>query len=222
MDFSRTKISFACPLADYSKVRALISRWRRNNPRFVPRIERGAYLNVGCGPNIAKGFVNIDYNWQPGVDLVCDITRTFPFGSGEVGGIYSEHCLEHLTLDGGKLFLAECVLMLMPGGWLRLIVPDLEMYARTYVQWLDGQSPTLPNEYYVNATGVNRPVALINELFYGPDHRFMYDFATLKELLTGLGLGSVAKCTINQGTDPRLLIDDVGHVSESLYVEARK
>ena len=46
MDFSRTKVDLSRPLSSYSKVRALISRWRRNNPRFVPKVERGAYLNV--------------------------------------------------------------------------------------------------------------------------------------------------------------------------------
>lgn len=222
VDFSRTKISLSRPLSDYSKMRALISWGRRNNPMFVPRVERGLYLNVGCGPNIAKGFVNIDYNWRPGVDLVWDITRPLPFPTGEVGGIYSEHCLEHLTLDGGKAFLAECARLLMPGASLRLIVPDLEMYARAYVEGLDGRSPVLPNEHYVNSTGVNRPVALINELFFGPDHRFIYDFATLRELLSQLGFSEITRCSINQGADPRLQIDDIGHVSESLYLEARR
>lgn len=222
LDFSNTKLSFSRPISDYSKVRTLISKFRRNNPMFVPRVERGAYLNVGCGPNIASGYVNIDYNWQPGVDLVCDITRPLPFGTGEVGGIFSEHCIEHLTLDNGRKFLAECHRVLMPDAWVRLIVPDLEMYARAYVEWLDRGSATLPNEYYVNGTGINRPVALINELFYGPSHRFHYDFATLREVLEGLGFRQVGKRSIREGADPRLLIDDAGHVSESLYVEARK
>lgn len=222
MDFSNTRIDFSRPISSYSKVRALISKVRRNNPMFFPRIECGAYLNVGCGPNIASGYVNIDYNWHPGVDLVCDITRPLPCGSGEVSGIFSEHCLEHLTLDGGRSFLAECHRVLMPDAWLRLIVPDLEMYARTYVEWLDRGSAALPNEHFVNGTGVNRPVALINELFYGPDHRFIYDFAALRELLTELGFRQVARRSINEGADPRLLIDDAGHVSESLYVEGCK
>ena len=222
MDFSKSSFSWGRPLTDYSKVQWLLSQVRRNNRYFVPRIEPGAYLNVGCGPNIRSGYVNVDYNWRPGVDLCVDITKPFPIGDGMVGGIYMEHCLEHLPLAGARAFFKDCLRMMRPGAVIRLIVPDLELYARTYVDSLDGKSPVFPNEYYTNTLNVNQPVALINELFYGPDHRFNYDYRTLAEVLQQSGFVEPAKLSINQGQDPKLLIDDRSHVSESLYVEARK
>ncbi|MBS0517124.1 MAG: methyltransferase domain-containing protein [Proteobacteria bacterium] len=209
-------------MTDYSKVQAWVGNLRRNNPIFTPKIEAGSYLNVGCGPNIREDFVNIDYLWRPGVDLCCDITKPIPIGDGQVGGVYTEHCLEHIPLDGTRLFLSECLRMLMPGGTIRIVVPDLEMYARAYVRTLDGQPAVLPNDYFVNATGVNKPVALINEVFYGPSHRFMYDFRTLAEVLEQAGFTKAVKLSLNEGSDPRLLIDVPERVSESLYVEARK
>lgn len=222
MDFSRTRFSFTRPLSDYSKVRALVGRMRRNNPMFFPKPADGAYLNVGCGNNHPKGFVNIDFNWQPGVDLCFDIARPLPFADGSIGGVYSEHCLEHLPLSVIRGFLKDCRRLMKPGATIRIVVPDLELYARTYVDWLDGKKPVLPNEYFVNHTGVNMPVALINELFYGPDHRFVCDYGTFAELLTQAGFVSPARCALNRGGDPRLLIDDVSHRSESVYLEARQ
>lgn len=222
MIFAKSTLSRTRPLTDYSKVQWLVGYVRRNNSFFAPKVEPGAYLNIGCGRNIRKGFVNVDYNWRRGVDLCIDITRPFPIDAGIVEGVYAEHCLEHLPLAGARTFLKECLRMMRSGAVIRLIVPDLELYARTYVDSLDGKNPTFPNEYYTNTVGVNQPVALINELFYGPDHRFNYDFRTLAEVLAQSGFVQPTRVSINQGGDPKLLIDDPGHVSESLYVEARK
>jgi methyltransferase family protein len=219
---SGTRFSFDRKLTDYSKVQWLISSVLRWTGLFRPEVAAGAYLNVGCGPNIRQGFVNIDYNWKPGVDICCDIGAGLPVRAGGAGGIFTEHCLEHLSLDVARKFLTECHRVLAPGGMIRIIVPDLEMYGRAYVEALDGKSPTLPNEYFVNHMAINRPVALINELFYGPTHRFMYDFATLAEVLREAGFGEITKCSFGQGVDEKLLIDDKGHISESLYAEARK
>jgi len=156
------------------------------------------------------------------VDVCCDISARLPVPAARVAGIFTEHCLEHLSLEQGRAFLADCHRVMRPGAFLRIVIPDLEMYARAYVAALDGSDVVQPNEYYVNNTGINLPVALINELFYGPTHRFMYDFATLAEVLRDSGFREITKCAIGAGSDPRLLIDDPGHRSESMYVDARK
>ncbi len=222
LDFKNTRFSFDRRPASYSKVRGLIGWFRRNNRWFYPSVEPGAYFNVGCGPNVRPGFVNVDRSWWPGVDICCDIVKGMPVPDGTLGGVYSEHCLEHLSLDAAKAFLADCRRAMAPGASIRLIVPDFEIYARAYVDDLEGKPTRQPNEHFVNRTGVNLPVALINELFYGSGHRFHYDFRALAELLRATGFTAVDKCAFGVGRDPRLLIDDAGRVSESLYVEAVK
>jgi carotenoid cleavage dioxygenase-like enzyme len=79
----------------------------------------------------------------------------------------------------------------------------------------------LPNVHFVNGTGLNAPVAVINELFYGPSHRFIYDYRALSEMLTAIGFADIQRHEYRKGCDDRLLIDQPGHVSESPYVEAR-
>ncbi len=216
------RISVNRKLTDYSKVRWLITRLIRNNRVFNRPARPGSYLNLGCGPNIDKGFINIDATWVPGLDICSDIRRGLPFSDGSIGGIFSEHCLEHLSLDEGRALLRECWRVLAPQSIIRVIVPDLELYARTYVKHLDGCDVALPNEYFTNRTNVALPVALINELFYGSGHRFIYDFQSLSDVLNEVHFSAIEKHTFGTGSDERLLIDSPGRRSESLYVEARK
>ncbi len=221
-DFSKTQISLDRKLSDYSKIRWLMTKLVRNNRLFYPRVQPGAYLHLGSGPNLLEGFLNLDTQWLPGLDLCCDLRRGLPVANGIVGGIYSEHFLEHTSLDAARLILAECHRALMPKSTIRIVVPDLELYARAYVKSLDGLAVPFPNEYFVNKTGINRPVALINELFYGPGHRYIYDFQALLTALSDAGFIAITKCSFRQGSDQRLLVDSAGHASESLYVEATK
>lgn len=54
----------------------------------------------------------------------------FPWESGSMSFIYSEHFFEHLFLDEAISLLAECRRVLMDGGTLRIVVPDADL--RTY------------------------------------------------------------------------------------------
>lgn len=54
-------------------------------------------LNIGCGNDIKKGFINLDFVKQPGVDIVCDINKfPWPFKDNEFDEIYASHVLEHV------------------------------------------------------------------------------------------------------------------------------
>jgi predicted SAM-dependent methyltransferase len=222
LDFSRTRISPNRKLTSYSKLRWAIGGFLRRTRLFAAKVHPGAYVHLGSGPNILKSFVNVDHDWVPGLDICCDITRGIPIADEIVGGIYSEHCLEHLTLEDGRFVLGECHRLLIPKSILRIVVPDLQLYARAYVRYLDGEAVTFPNEHFVNMTGVNRPVALFNELFLGSGHRFIYDYETLSSLLRGAGFSDIRRCAFRTGADARLLVDSAGRESESLYVEAIK
>lgn len=222
MDFSRTRISFDRKLSSYSKVQRAVSRLIRNRRLFHAEVRQGDYINLGCGPNLLKSFVNVDYEWLPGLDICCDITQGIPVGDGIAGGVYSEHCFEHLTLEQCRFVLRECHRVLGPKATLRIVVPDLQVYARAYVGYLDRQAVTFPNEHFVNTTGVCLPVALINELFLNSGHRFIHDQETLSTLLGEAGFLKVRPCAFGMGSDPHLLVDTAGRASESLYIEATK
>ena len=54
-------------------------------------------LNLGCGTDIREGYINLDFDKRPGVDIVCDIEKfPWPFEDNEFDCIYASHLLEHV------------------------------------------------------------------------------------------------------------------------------
>ncbi|MDQ6802345.1 MAG: hypothetical protein M3041_16105, partial [Acidobacteriota bacterium] len=52
-------------------------------------------LQLGSGPQILQGWINIDNVKYPGVDKVLDVTRGLPFR--DVSFVFAEHFIEHLA-----------------------------------------------------------------------------------------------------------------------------
>ena len=77
-------------------------------------------LNVGCGKDIRRGFINIDIVNIPGVDGVCDINDTLPFSNNSFDYIVCHDILEHVYL--GKV-LKELYRVLEDNGIIEIRVP---------------------------------------------------------------------------------------------------
>jgi len=106
------------PLRDYQKIRSLVG-WILRNKFFQgkrPNQAQVAYLQIGCGPQVAPGFINLDYRWVPGVDVVWDLNVPLPFPAQRFQGIFAEHVLEHLDDDTLLKVLKEALRILRPGG----------------------------------------------------------------------------------------------------------
>jgi SAM-dependent methyltransferase len=83
-------------------------------------------INLGCGPMSSAAFINCDRRMSPGLDLCCDVTRGLPFADGSIAAIVAVHLLQDLEWAALLPALTECRRVLQPGGWLRVLVPDLE------------------------------------------------------------------------------------------------
>ena len=54
-------------------------------------------LNIGCGKDIRRGFVNVDYLKSKGVDVVCNLNNyPYPFQNNQFDEILAKDILEHL------------------------------------------------------------------------------------------------------------------------------
>jgi SAM-dependent methyltransferase len=79
-------------------------------------------LNLGCGTDIKKGWVNLDSADLSGVDVVHDInTLPLPFDDGSFDEVLCNDIIEHIA-DYVPL-LKELHRILAPGGMLHIRVP---------------------------------------------------------------------------------------------------
>jgi len=91
-------------------------------------------VNIGCGSNWHPDWVNLDVRPVSPSVRVWDAESGLPFKDGIVDVCYASHVLEHLSPEGARSLLIECLRVLRPGSVIRLAVPDLEMVAREYLR----------------------------------------------------------------------------------------
>jgi len=187
---------------------------RRRARRLAARGGAELRLHLGCGDTYHPGWVNLDlYLRGHRRDLVWDLRRGLPFPDASVACIVSEHLFEHLPLDAGLALARECHRALAVGGVLRIGVPDLERYVRSYA----GGDPLLDE---LRPGRPSRGIAFA-ELFVFYGHRAAYDAETLAVLLRAAGFATVERSAPGQGRiQPSP--DSPRRAAETLYVEAVK
>lgn len=225
MDFSNTRFSFRRPITSYSKVRSIIATIIRNRALHIDwkRVERKEYLDIGCGYNAHDSFINLDYGWHPEVNICWDVTKGLPLRSQSLRGIFTEHCLEHLPFEAAFCVLEECWRVLQPGGSIRIVVPDGELYLASYTLITrDHAEFHLPYFEHDTFKSIYSPIMSINRIFRDDGHLFIYDFDVLQQLLAMIGFTDIMRASFRSGRDPRLLVDTEARAIESLYLEASK
>lgn len=78
-------------------------------------------LNLGCGRNPLPGYVNLDRNPAPGVELLADVETGLPFKGDALDEIMASHVLEHVVFF--ERALSELRRVLRIGGRLVARVP---------------------------------------------------------------------------------------------------
>lgn len=94
-------------------------------------------LNIGAGLSPKEGYVNLDMEGGPGIDVVHDMTVIpWPFPDGHFGGIEASHVLEHIPMEyvpvpgRGKrdaliAVMEEIYRVTAPGGRVYIQVPSV-------------------------------------------------------------------------------------------------
>ncbi len=93
-------------------------------------------LNIGCGSTYHQDWVNIDIKAHSSEVIEYDLSSGLPFESNSVDACYSSHVLEHLRVNEADLFLSEQFRVLKKGGVIRIVVPDLEVICKNYLDSL--------------------------------------------------------------------------------------
>ena len=187
------------------------------------RNERDLYVNVGCGPQVLPGFLNLDLRAAtPGI-VEWDSRRSLPLAGEAARGIRAEQFVEHLeTREELPAFLRDCHRALAPGGVLRVIVPDAKRYLEAYCRGdLSGyRELEVPDPF---PEDLPTRMDVINHVFHQwHEHRWAYDFETLAHRLTAAGFAKIECSRYLHSRDPKLASDRDVHAPYSLYVEAIK
>jgi len=211
--------------ANYFKSTALDVAWHIGNslgstlyPKPPPATSR--LLNLGCGAVKYDGFVNADcYNFfailkgmHKSPDWMLDATRPWHCKDDYWHGIFCEHMLEHLRYADVTLCLKEAYRTLGPGGFLRLVVPDIDVYVRLY------RNEVAPEHAARFPSG---PEA-ISDMTQNWGHVSVWNARLLRQLLEEIGLTEVREVSFGVGSVPLLIQDSPHRAWESCYVEGRK
>jgi predicted SAM-dependent methyltransferase len=94
--------------------------------------------NLGCGGCFHSGWTNFDLVSQSPHVIQHDLRTRLPLSDRSCAVVYHSHVLEHFPRTFAPLFLQECYRVLVPGGLLRVVVPDLETIVRLYLKNLEG------------------------------------------------------------------------------------
>lgn len=151
-----------------------------------------------------------------------DVVRGLPLPEASVEVLYSAHMLEHLDRSGADRFLREAMRVLVPGGLIRLCVPDIKKLCARYAATGDADG-------FLDASMLCAPApasfrARLRHLLVGPrHHQWMYDGQSLQLLLARRGFRDTAILPPGETSiiDPGAL-DLRDKADESVYVEARK
>jgi predicted SAM-dependent methyltransferase len=179
------------------------------------------YLNLGSGPRGLDDvhWVNVDGFADKNVHFLIDISRALPFPDGSFDGAFSEHVLEHFSLEDGIKISREIKRILRPGSVFRVVVPDAEYVVRMYLE-----KPRDLIAYRGSGDAGETAMEIVNTFFRQRyEHQFLYDWTTMEKMLLSAGFDKVSRARFGVPIHLQAIaLDDAKYELESLYVEALK
>lgn len=197
-------------------------------------------LHLGCGTIFLKGWINVGYwdhleqgrlyanpNGVEGAILLNhDLRLGLPAEPNSIEATYHSHMLEHLGYVDGLQFLQRIHDVLRKDGVHRILVPDLEAFAKAYVG-----ADSLLLDKYKNAVLKDQAeiyqtkASIFMGMLHNHDHKWGYDWETLHWALQRLGFRNVVRTLFQESSLPDIKeIEEYSPLRalESLCVECIK
>lgn len=149
-------------------------------------------LCLGSGRAPIPGWTNVDFYFPSDVQL--DLRFGIPIPDDSVELIYSEHLIEHLSLEANLQLFRECRRVLAPAGRMRIATPDLAEIVRDYrtdwrrhdwVKW---------DEY----SWVDSGTRMVNAAVRDWGHVYIWDYEELAQRLAGTGFANLERHEIGE------------------------
>lgn len=182
------------------------------------------YVQYGCGFSVGEGWLNFDAsptlrlerlpfvgglitkNSQPFPRQVQygDIVGGLPLKPDSCAGVYCSHILEHLSREDCLIALKNTRTTLMPGGVFRLVLPDLEYFAKRYIA--SGGKDAAHMFMHDSGLGqAKRPrgvTGLLTSFLGNSEHRWMWDYESMSEAPHQAGYVGIRRAQFGDGADP--------------------
>lgn len=141
-------------------------------------------------PFIPRTFIDFMAMVRPFDIRFADASRRIPEPSASVHTIYSSHMLEHMERDEAIVFLREAQRALVPGGIIRIVVPNLDYFIRAYLQ--DNDSQRLIKDLGMVSIKPKKLIRRLQCLIMGHRwHHAMYNEDSLVQLMRASGFINV-------------------------------
>jgi len=197
----------------------------RKKRNYIAEEDSTLLLDLGFGANYKDGWINADFFVAPRLkfwkkyssrkipDLELDLRYPINFSDNKIDGVYCGHTLEHLYPKDALNLLKEIYRILKPGHWLRINVPDLEIFVQFYI------GNTVAKEFEQFDSGCEAMISLAQD--YG--HLSLWDYKLLSKTLANVGFVNIKKVEFGlEGTDERLIKEENVRKWSTLVIEAKK
>ncbi len=198
-------------------------------------------LNLGCGKNYLKTWINTDISDKIKKDIYLDVTKKFPFRDSCIDFVFSEHMFEHLKLNEQINMLKECFRVMKKSTVIRIAQPSLsfimDLYAnpekeihKKYMSWAVGEIPALKEVKNKFKDSTSLQTFVINNFFYNWEHKMIHDFNSCKEIMEYCGFSEINLNTTGKSKFMELnaiemhgkIIPEEFNILETMVVEAIK
>lgn len=154
-----------------------------------------------------------------------NIVRGLPIPSNSVELLYCSHVLEHLCCNELRQALRNCHRILSPNGTFRLVVPDLEYYAKQYINSLSHDAAC----EFMRQTSLGKEdrshslIGLLRECFGGSQHLWMWDYKSLAFELNRAGFREIRRASIgDSGMQPFNHVEKPHRWQDALGIQCSK
>ncbi|MDL2279312.1 methyltransferase domain-containing protein [Desulfovibrio sp. OttesenSCG-928-G11] len=192
----------------------LLERKLRCRERFLRyREERAGQkckLSLSSGPFYIEGWLCTDIVPREENNIFyCDMRHDFPFEDDCFDFIFCEHGIEHIEFEEAIICLSECRRVLKKKGVLRLTTPALDKWLNYYAVDSDihDRATKFATDKWLKTAGdmkLYSKCLVFNNALRNWDHKILYDFTTLKQILLSLEFAGVRAEAIGQSRHQEL------------------
>ncbi len=182
-------------------------------------MKKELYMQYGCGLNAPETWRNFDSSPSIIIQKIPllgkivkkqsitfpqniefgDIIKGLPVKPSTCNAIYASHVLEHLSLEDFRVALKNTYSLLVPNGFFRLVVPDLEVYAKEYLASENSNaSIKFMKDTSLGLEKRNKSfTAFLRSWLGNSNHLWMWDYTSLEQELYSQNFIDIRRCTYN-------------------------